>query len=43
MTDIDINFQYLDCLLTMFNILLIVAGVLEYILLAIQPKVGIHL
>jgi sodium/potassium-transporting ATPase subunit alpha len=30
--------KYFDCLNTMFNILLIVAGVLEYILIAIPPK-----
>lgn len=29
----------MDCLLTMFNILLIIAGVLEYILLGIDFKV----
>ena len=32
--------QYIDCLLTMFNILLIVAGILEYVLLGIDFKVG---
>ncbi|KZT24017.1 aminophospholipid-transporting P-type ATPase [Neolentinus lepideus HHB14362 ss-1] len=30
--------KYMDCLLTMFNILLIIAGVLEYILLGIDYK-----
>ncbi|TFK45629.1 aminophospholipid-transporting P-type ATPase [Heliocybe sulcata] len=30
--------KYMDCLLTMFNILLIVAGILEYILLGIDYK-----
>ena len=29
----------MDCLLTMFNILLIIAGILEYILLGIDFKV----
>lgn len=31
--------QYIDLLLTMFNILLIFAGILEYILLGIDFKV----
>ncbi|EMD34329.1 hypothetical protein CERSUDRAFT_117207 [Gelatoporia subvermispora B] len=30
--------KYLDCLLTMFNILLVIAGILEYILLGIDFK-----
>ncbi|KAI0342212.1 hypothetical protein BDW22DRAFT_1439769 [Trametopsis cervina] len=30
--------KYIDCLLTMFNILLIIAGVLEYVLLGIDFK-----
>ncbi|EPQ58706.1 aminophospholipid-transporting P-type ATPase [Gloeophyllum trabeum ATCC 11539] len=30
--------KYMDCLLTMFNILLIIAGILEYILLGIDYK-----
>jgi sodium/potassium-transporting ATPase subunit alpha len=29
----------MDCLLTLFNILLIIAGILEYILLGIDYKV----
>jgi sodium/potassium-transporting ATPase subunit alpha len=32
--------QYFDCLNTMFNILLIIAGILEYVLLGIQFKVS---
>ena len=35
----DFPIQYMDCLLTMFNILLIIAGILEYILLGIDFKV----
>ena len=31
--------QYFDCLNTMFNILLIIAGILEYVLLGIAFKV----
>lgn len=31
--------QYYDCLMTMFNILLIIAGILEYILLGVDFKV----
>lgn len=30
--------KYLDCVLSLFNLLLIVAGVLDYILLAIDYK-----
>ena len=33
----------MDCLLTMFNILLIIAGILEYILLGIDFKVPVSL
>lgn len=33
--------QYFDCLMTMFNILLIFAGILEYVLLGIDFKVGV--
>lgn len=33
-------YQYFDCLMTMFNILLIVAGILEYVLLGIDFKVS---
>lgn len=35
----NIILQYFDCLRTMFNILLIVAGILEYIILGIDFKV----
>ena len=34
-------YQYLDCLLTMFNILLIIAGILEYVLLGIDFKASL--
>lgn len=33
-------YQYFDCLMTMFNILLIIAGILEYVLLGIDFKVS---
>src|ERR1700736_2333412 len=33
--------QYFDCLNTMFNILLIIAGILEYVLLGIAFKVSL--
>ena len=33
------SLQYYDCLMTMFNILLIIAGILEYILLGVDFKV----
>lgn len=35
-------YQYFDCLMTMFNILLIFAGILEYVLLGIDFKVSLH-
>ena len=35
-------YQYFDCLMTMFNILLIIAGILEYVLLGIDFKVSVH-
>ncbi len=34
------NGQYYDCLMSMFNILLIIAGILEYILLGVDFKVS---
>jgi hypothetical protein len=37
---INLGTQFLDRLFTMFNLLLIVAGILEYILLAIDFKVS---
>ena len=36
----DFGGKYYDCLMSMFNILLIIAGILEYILLGVNFKVS---